>query len=380
MNDVAPVAMPLGLNAFAASMPPVLAIIVPSFNEKGNVAEVHRRVAATMGETPWELIFVDDNSPDGTADAVRTLAQDDARVRIVQRVGRRGLSSACVEGMMATAAPYVAVMDADLQHDETLLPAMLRAVRDEGADVAIGSRYVDGGSVGNWDASRSAISRMATRLGQRVMRVEVADPMSGFFLMRGETARACVPHLSAIGFKILLDMLASSRTPLRCRELPYTFRQRVAGESKLDSRVAWDYLMLLADKLVGHIVPVRFLAFALIGAVGVVVHLVTVALAFRAFGLSFVWAQTAATVAAMTFNFFLNNVITYRDSRLRGLGLVWGWLTFVAACSIGAAANVGIASYLFEQQTFWLLSAFAGILVGAVWNYAVTSVYTWRAR
>jgi len=360
---------------------PEFSIVVPTYKERANVAELVARLRRVLAGIHWEVIFVDDDSPDGTADAVRELGRVDRRVRCLQRVGRRGLSSACVEGMLASSAPYVAVMDADLQHDESLLPDMLRALRTGDVDVVVGSRYVAGGGVGNWNASRLRKSRFATWLAHFAVKVPLSDPMSGFFALRSNVLHATVRHLSAIGFKILLDILASSAQGLRVRELPYEFRERIAGESKLDSKVAWDYLMLILDKTLGRFIPVRFVVFMMVGGLGVFVHLAVLTSMFKLAGSSFLSGQSVATLVAMTFNFIVNNVFTYRDRRLSGWGWLWGWLTFVLACSIGALANVGIATYLFqEERAFWVLSAIAGIVVGAVWNYAVTSIYTWKSK
>lgn len=355
-----------------------LSIIIPTFNEKGNIAELVRRIDACMGDTRWEVVYVDDNSPDGTAQEVRRIAAEDYRVRLVHRIGRRGLSSACIEGMLASCAPLIAVMDADLQHDETLLPAMLQELGTGDIDIVVGSRYVETGSLGQWDGERERISRFATRLARLVIKADLRDPMSGFFMLRREVLYNALPNLSAIGFKILLDVFASVERPLRFKELGYTFRNRFSGESKLDSLVAWEYLMMLIDKRVGHIIPVRFVPFALIGGVGVVVHMSLLWLVFKMLGYSFMAGQATATVVAMTVNFFFNNAFTYRDRRLRGWGLLRGWISFCIACSIGAISNVGIATYLFRADTAgWALAAVSGIVVGAVWNYAVTSVYTW---
>jgi dolichol-phosphate mannosyltransferase len=360
---------------------PVLTIVVPTFNEAANVAELVRRLDACLDGRAWEVIFVDDDSPDGTATRVRALANVDPRVRVLQRLGRRGLGSACIEGMLASAAPYVAVMDADLQHDERLLPTMLETLQRGDADVVIGSRYVAGGGIGAWDESRAAMSRMATRLGRMVLPAPVADPMSGFFMLRREVLEARVRGLSGVGFKILLDLLTASREPLKVVELPFQFRERFAGASKLDSSVAWDFLMLVGDRLFGRYVPVRFVAFAAVGGAGVLVHLAILTALLQATSTSFPWAQSAATAGAMVFNYALNNLMTFRDRRLKGWRWFWGLATFVLACSVGALANVGIASYLFERRdTQWVLAALAGIAVGAVWNYAVTNAYTWSGR
>ncbi|SDP37648.1 dolichol-phosphate mannosyltransferase [Rhodoferax sp. OV413] len=356
-----------------------LSIVIPTFNEKSNIAELLRRMDSCLVQVRWEAIFVDDNSPDGTAQVVRELALQDARVRLVHRIGRRGLSTACVEGMLASSAPYVAVMDADLQHDETLLPAMLRELQTGQLDIVVGSRYVSQGSVGEWDAERAKISRIATRLASSVVKADLRDPMSGFFMLRREVLYEAMPNLSGIGFKILLDLFASVPRPMRFLELAYTFKSRFSGESKLDSMVAWEYLMLLLDKSIGRYVPVRFIPFAMIGGLGVLVHMLILLALFKGMEVDFANGQIAASVVTMAFNFLLNNAFTYRDRRLTGWGLVKGWVSFSIACSFGAAANVGIATYLFrENTTNWALAALAGIVVGAVWNYAVTAVYTWN--
>jgi len=362
-----------------ASCPPAeLAVVVPTYNEIGNIDELVQRVERSLVGSNWELIFVDDDSPDGTAARILEIARHNPRVRLLQRIGRRGLSSACIEGMLSTAAPYLAVIDADLQHDESLLPIMLGALRTEDLDIVVASRHTPGGGVGEWDKRRQAMSRFASRLGRVLIKAELADPMSGFFMLQADVLQACVRKLSGVGFKILLDIFASAPRPLRFKELPYEFRERAAGVSKLDHAVLWEYLLMLIQKAVGPTIPVRFIAFSLIGGLGVAVHMATLWVLYQGMGLAFVTGQAAAALVAMTTNFFLNNLLTYRDMRLRGRQLVWGWISFVLACSVGAVANVGIATYLFQADSYWVISALAGILVGAVWNYAVTAVYTWR--
>lgn len=357
-----------------------LAVVVPTFNERGNVATLVERLDRALAGRHWEVIFVDDDSPDGTADAVRALGRDDPRVRVIQRFGRRGLSSACIEGMCATAAPLVAVIDGDMQHDETLLPRMLDALQaDPALDLVIGSRFVDGGGTGEWDRDRVAKSAFATKLSRQVLKADLTDPMSGFFMVRTAIARALAPDLSAIGFKILLDIMTSSPRPLHFIEMPYVFRVRDGGESKLDHVVALEYLMALYDRMFGRFIPVRFAMFSVIGGLGAGVHMAVLWLLFQGVGLNFLMATIVATVVAMTFNFFLNNALTYRDRRLRGFGpMLRGWLSFCAVCAMGAVANVGVAAFLHEvQHGFWAWSALAGILVGAVWNFVLSSRFTW---
>jgi dolichol-phosphate mannosyltransferase len=356
-----------------------IAIVIPTFNERDNVIELKNRIAALLSGRAWEMVFVDDDSKDGTYDVLRAEAQRDPRLRVIQRIGRRGLSTAVVEGILSTSAPLVAVMDADLQHDERILPDMITKLTATQADLVVGSRYTEGGGVGEWNESRQTVSRVATKLSHLVIKTELSDPMSGFFLIRREAFDRAVRSLSTQGYKILLDIVASAKPPLKVAEVPYTFRTRQHGESKLDSAVTWEYIMLLVDKLIGHIIPVRFFMFMCVGGVGVLVHMVTLFTAFQLLSVSFLYAQAAAAIVAMTFNFFVNNFLTYRDKRLKGVwGLLRGLTTFYAVCSLGAVANVGIAEVMFQRGDAWWLSAVAGILVGAVWNYAASSIFTWR--
>jgi dolichol-phosphate mannosyltransferase len=356
-----------------------LAVVIPTFNERANVPTLIARLDQALVGRNWEAIFVDDDSPDGTAEAARELGRLDKRVRVIQRIGRRGLSSACIEGMCATAAPMVAVIDGDLQHDETLLPTMLALLQaDADLDVVVGSRFVAGGGTGEWDRDRLAKSALATRLSRRVLKGDLSDPMSGFFMIRSDIARRLAPQLSAIGFKILLDLMTTSATPLRFAELPYTFRVRTEGESKLDHVVAMEYLIALYDRMFGRFVPVRFAMFSAIGVLGIGVHMSVLALAIL-IGATFLVAQILGAVAAMTFNFFLNNGLTYRDRRLKGWRqLLDGWVSFCVVCSVGVVANIGIAAFLHDARAGGIAaSALIGILVGAVWNYALSSKFTW---
>ena len=377
-----PTALPQTLRAPAA-VPATgceLSVIVPTFNERDNVRELLQRLAATLGDIAWEVIFVDDNSPDQTWNVVRELAAQDSRVRCLRRIGRRGLSGACIEGILASAAPCVAVMDADLQHDETRLPVMLDLLRSGQADLVVGSRYVDGGNADSFNRQRRGASEFATMLAKRLLRVEIADPMSGFFMIRRDRFEELAPQLSVHGFKILLDIIASARATLRAVEIPYAFGSRLHGESKLDSMVALDFLGLILAKLSGDTISLRFLLFALVGSIGLLVHFATLDVAFNMLRWPFAEAQFLGAMAAMTSNFVLNNFLTYRDQRLKGWAILRGLLVFYAVCSVGLLANVGVAFSVYGQQPIWWLAGAAGALMGVVWNYAMSGLFVWRKR
>jgi len=359
-----------------------LTIVVPTRNEHDNVRPVYDALCRALRGVDWEVIFVDDESKDGTPEAVCRLANSDRRVRCIRRIGRRGLASACIEGILASSAPYVAVMDADLQHDEQLLPPMLKTlITEPHVDAVVGSRYVEHGSTGTWSRQRAFLSHLATLVAQSVLKVPLTDPMSGFFMVRRETFEGSVRRLSSMGFKILLDFLASSTRPLQIKEIPYHFRERHSGESKLDALIGWEYLMLLADKIVGHFIPIRFLVFSLVGGLGLTVHLAVLWFCLNAMLLPFAFSQATATGIAIIGNFTLNNWLTYHDCRLTGWRFVHGLFSFALICGIGAVANVGIATLLFTQQhSLWWIAGIAGAAMSAVWNFAVSSTFTWRVQ
>jgi dolichol-phosphate mannosyltransferase len=351
-----------------------LAIVVPTFNERDNVGPLLSKLDSALAGIEWEVIFVDDDSADATASAARSIARERAGVRVIQRIGRRGLSSACIEGMMATAAPFIAVMDADLQHDETLLPRMLALLKSESLDIVVASRNTAGGSVGEFAAHRRMLSTFGKNLSQFVCKCEISDPMSGFFLLDRKLLEDVVHRLSGISFKILVDILASSPRPVKLKEVPYTFR------SQLDTTNLLEYLVLLADKLFGEYVPVRFVMFTLSGVAGVIVNVVTLGVMFRVEHLTFEASQATGIFAAMTVNFLVNNWVTYRDRRLKGIRILTGLLWFYLACAVGGMTSYAVATLAYERGVPWYIAAAVGMVISSVWNYAVSSVFTWRMR
>ena len=353
-----------------------LTVVVPTFNEAPNVEPLLQKLEAALVGIDWQVIFVDDDSPDHTAAIVKSIAAIDDRVECLHRIGRRGLAGAVIEGAMASAAPYIAVMDGDLQHDERLLPQMLDRLRDGDVELVVGSRYVGGpdADASALGATREAGSRFANWLGQKVLGVPLTDPMSGFFMMRRELIESVAPKLDTAGFKILFDIVACQAEPPRFAELPYQFRTRQAGASKLDHGVVVQYLGLLTAKLTHDTVSPRFLMFAAVGASGVLVHL---AILRSLLHLGFAGAQTAAAVGAMTSNYVINNLITYRDRQKRGLGFIVGYVKFVVLCSVPLAANVAVATMVYERGPAWWVAGLAGAVVAAAWNYVTTSRAVW---
>ena len=361
-------------------MIPTVGIVVPVLNEAENIGPFFKELEACLAGESWEVIFVDDESSDDTRKAVAALAKKRGNVRLLERIGRHGLASACIEGMCSSLAPYLAVMDADLQHDPAVLGRMLSALRDGPHNLAVASRYVDGGAVGEWSKRRYQYSQIATTVSKRVTHQDLSDPMSGFFMVERELFRDCVPNLCGKGFKILLDILSTARDKVALVELPYTFRQRSAGTSKLRISILLEFAILLLDKTLGRIIPYRFILFVLVGSIGAILHLTILGILLLGFKIQFPFAQGAASLVAMVLNFTFNNSFTHLDQRLTGSRFLRGLVGFVAVCSVGALVNIEVATHFYRMSVSWWLSGLLGALIGSVWNYAVSATLVWKRR
>ncbi len=382
MSDlISPAPDPATRAPVLAAAVPELTVVVPCYNERPNVAPLIAKLDASLAGIAWEVLFVDDDSPDGTTAEARRIATHDPRVRCIRRIGRRGLASAVIEGGLASSAPFLAVMDGDLQHDETRLPLMLAALRGGACDLVVASRHLAGGDASGLASRwRHALSEGGIHVVKRILPVQLSDPLSGFFMLPRELFEHLAPALTAQGFKILLDIVLSAPPGLRVTEIPSRFHERAAGESKLDVLVVAQFAGLLIDKLLGGMVPLRFLSFAAVGALGVLVNLVVLSVALKFGGAHFTPAETIATIVAVVFNFVLNNEITYRDQRLRSARLWRGLVVFMLVSGLGAAAGIGIARALYSGHAGWTLAGATGAVIAVVWNYAVSATLVWRGR
>jgi dolichol-phosphate mannosyltransferase len=357
---------------------PELGMVLPSYDERGNIVPVLTLLRKALRGIRYEVILVDDDSEDGTADHARAIAANFPELRVIQRINRSGLASACLEGMMASHAPYLAIMDCDLQHDEQILPEMLSTLKRDHLDIVIGTRHAGGGGVGEFAAGRQLISNAGRWLSQLILKENVSDPMSGFFVLDRAFLEEVVRNVSGIGYKILLDLLASSHRPVRYKEVGYIFRSRIHGTSKLDLLVALEYFELLLDKLLRDFLPARFVIFCLIGSVGLIVNLLLFTVFTRFFKWpldgSYIWAS-AITVAV---NYALNNQLTFRRFRLKHRQFWTGLIGFYAACAIGLFAGFEVASGLRTVGMHELPAVLAGVTIGSVWNYCMSSILVWR--
>lgn len=358
-----------------------LSIVVPTFNERFNLPLLIKKVDEALLNISWEIIIVDDNSPDGTYQTAKYLARKDSRIRCIRRINRRGLAGACIEGILSSSAPFVAVMDADLQHDETLLPKMLQKLSQSDLDIVIGSRYADNGNANTgFSRKRAAMSFIASSLAKRFLNVKFNDLMSGYFMLRRDKFDEIALDLSTSGFKILLDIAVTSGSNLKSEEMGFTFRKRIIGHSKLDAMVMFDFIGLVLNKATHGLIPIRFAVFGIVGAIGVAVHMASMYFLLLIFGFRFAGAQFLSIMIAMTSNYFVNNFVTYRDAKIPNEKLLYGLFRFYLVCMAGAIANLCIAEIVYEIIPNWILASLLGVLMGSIWNYALSSLFVWNTK
>jgi dolichol-phosphate mannosyltransferase len=354
---------------------PEVTVVLPTYNERKNIPPMFERLKSALRDFRWEIVVVDDNSSDGTAEAVRAIGTVDRRVRCIRRVDRRGLSGACVEGALAAQAPIIVIMDADQQHDEQIVPQMIELLRTNCYDLVVGTRYSRGGSVAGLHGYRRQTSRVANVLARCLTGASVSDAMSGFFAIRRDVVDVLAPELSPDGFKLLLDVL-TRRMRLKIGEVPYEFRPRQEGESKLGVRVALDFAALVLSRLTRNILPQRFLLFCVVGLSGVAVHLGAL-FVLRTLGFAFNSAQVMAALVAVATNFWLNNLLTYRGQALRGWQAVRGLLIFYVICTFGLISNISVADWIVASTETWTVAGGVGAIMSAVWNYVVSATFVW---
>lgn len=368
-------------------------IVSPTYNEAENVARLAHDVGSVLSGIEYELLIADDDSPDCTWAVAEELATRNPRIRVLRRTVNRGLSSAVIEGFLTSSGEYVGVIDADLQHDPAILPQMIAAL-ESGAEIAVGSRYVHGGGTGSWNAARRFQSWFATKLAQIFLGVRLKDPMSGYFVLRRKDFNRVHKQLDASGFKILLEIIARL-APSELEEIPYTFRPRMAGQSKLSSKIVFQYLeQLWKLSSVSRYMSVRFIKFALVGASGTLVNLCAFLVFARLFGVRDWRISALATLLANLTNYLSNNAWTFTDRAHGGLSLLRGYVSYLGLSLVGmfastltfAGLTATYAIYLQRlapsKESYLLAIGFqlVAILIGTVFNYELNSRFTWGVK
>ena len=361
---------------------PTLSIVIPTYNEKDNIFRILERLKKVLKSITYEIIFIDDNSPDGTAAVIKDCIKNSSKIHLIHRIGRKGLAGAVIEGVFAANADLVAVMDCDLQHDETKLLDMIDLFsKNNSLDIVIGSRFTETGEISEkaFSKMRELGSKATTLIIKKVLNIASTDPLSGFFMVKKKSFLKSSENLQTQGFKVLADFLATSGKNIKIKEIGYSFKNRIAGESKMNFLTALELIGLVLSQILKGRVSIRFILFCMVGLSGIFVQLLITGLAMLLIN-QFPTSQTLGIVAAMTSNYFLNNIITFQERKLKSLDLIRGLFSFYLICSLGAFANIAIATYVFGFSSNWLISSFIGACFGAVWNFTLTSIFTWKSK
>jgi len=356
---------------------PLLSLVICTLDEADCIGGVLKETGEALAGVSYEIVVVDDSDDMATADVVLAYARKDARIRLIRRSGSRGLASAAIAGWEVARGDVLAIMDGDGQHDPRLVREMLVRLIAGKRDLVVASRFTEDGPSGmvGW---RYLISRAGIAFTDLMLGVHSTDPLSGLFVMRRDWFEAARPRLSGVGFKILIDVMASGPRRPKITEVGTSLRTRLGGESKLDMRVILDLAALLLDKRTRGLIPARFSLFAAVGSTGVAVHLAALTLAMESMALPFWIAQALAIFVAMNSNFFLNNVLTFRDKRLRGLALWSGLIAFDLSCAGGALLGEAVGSLAKMTGLHWVVAGVGGAFAAALWNYVAASGAVWR--
>ena len=360
----------------------ILTVIIPTYNEVGNILEIVKRLNKVLHGKKFNILFIDDNSLDGTIEKILQIKKEDDKVELIVRTTARGLASACIDGFINSNSEFVAVMDCDLQHDEKILPIMLeKLTSNNNLDLIVGSRYKeDGSSKSGFSTLRNFLSIFAISFTKFFLMIKLRDPMSGFFMIKKSKLNLLIPKLQPNGFKILADIVASSKGSLFIEEIGYDFKKRHSGESKMNLKVALELISLILSHLSYGFLSVRFILFAMVGLSGIFVQILSTYLLYEILNLPFLQSHIISVWFAMTNNFYLNNILTYRDRALNGQKYFKGLLSFYLICSIGALANVAFADFVYKNLKLWFFASMLGALLGALWNFIINSTFTWKVK
>ena len=360
----------------------LVSIILPTYNEHGNIESIIGSLLKLKDRFELEILVVDDDSPDGTGDLVKSLSRKIPEVRLIRRMGRAGLASAIKEGLLDAAGDLALVMDSDGQHDPAAVTLTLNTLIEGGFDLIVGSRFHANAEIKGLSNRRehgSSLANAAARYSLNKSYSRLTDTMSGFFALRLDRAMPFVRAVDVNGFKFLYEFLAISKGNLNVSEVPLTFQPRTHGTSKLDVAIFWDFLISVLHNLSFRLLPRRAISFGLVGTSGVFVQLVVNQVLMVIGGINFEQALPIAVIAAASSNYMINNALTFRFQRLKGTALLKGLLKFLIVASLPVLANVGVASAFHRFVSTDLITAqLAGILVVFIWNYAASSRFVWN--
>ena len=360
----------------------MISIVIPTFNEVENIVPLLKKLTLILNDFEYEIVVVDDDSPDGTSDEVNKYMKKNKRIKLITRIGRSGLSSAIKEGLIFAQGKYLLVLDGDGQHHPSFILNMLEEMQRSKYDIVIGSRFLNNSKLEGLSNERSLGSKIANKMSRISLHKnysKLTDYLSGCFCVEKEMTKKYIRKIEINGFKFLYELLSLSKGKLAVHEVPLIFKQRRFGNSKLDIAIVWDFLISIIHNLTLRLLPRRAISFGMVGISGVFVQLFITSFLVEIFLIDFYNALPFAVISAATSNFLINNQLTFRSDRLRNLGLVVGLLKFLIVASLPVIANVGITTAIYKYisaDTF--IAQIAGIAIVYAWNYLASSSFVWK--
>ena len=359
-----------------------ISFVLPTFNERNNIVFLIEEILKLTSQHEIEIIVVDDNSNDGTSEIVRNLAQLEKKIKLINRFNRFGLSSAIKEGCINATFDIIAIMDSDGQHEVKDVLNAIRKLIHKKFDVVFGSRFLKKSKIQGLSKKRQTGSILANKFARISLSRKyknLTDFMSGCIVLKRESCFLYLTKIDVNGFKFLFELLSLSKGNLNVSEVPLSFKSRTGGSSKFDIAIFWDFLISLIHTFLKRIVPRRAISFAFVGAVGVIVQLLSSYLLMIFIGFTFQLALPIAVTCAACSNFFINNWLTFRNKRLKNKELIFALFKFLLISSLPIIANVGLATSIYNLiLPSTLLSQLAGIVIVFIWNYAASSRFVWE--
>jgi len=355
-----------------------LSIVVATLNEEQNVKLLYNLIKASLDtKLKWEVIFVDDDSADDTVIKVNRLIEKNSNIKLIKRLNSRGLSSALIDGALSSNAKYILFMDSDLQHNPKFIFGMYERINRENLDIVSASRFSQNKKIGLVD-KRYKISILVNKIINKIFNINMLDSLTGFFIIEKKFFNKSVKNLSNKGFKLLLDIILSNKEYIKNQEITFEFNKRHSGFSKLDNKIIIDFIYLIIDKLIGWIVPARYILYSIVGSLGVIVQIVSFYLIYNQLNLFFSISNIISIFIAMNFNYNLNNIFTYSDLRLRGKKYIKGMFLFYFFCGFGALLNFFTSQIIFSLFSLDFFSVIIGAVIGSIWNYSMNTSFNWK--
>ena len=353
-------------------------IIIPTYNEKENILNLILEIWNQLTQLNYDIIIVDDNSPDKTGEIVKAFIQGKNLQNIIciERSWQKGLSSAIVEGMAASNSPLIIVMDGDGQHDPKDIYKFVETQKNNDLDLVIGSRFYMEESDINLSRSRFALSRFGIRLSRPFIGNRFTDPLTGFFLIKRNILKNIQNKIYKDGFKILFDILMLKKD-ISSQEIQITFRKRLAGDSKLNISTLAHLMGQIVENLSHRIIPSTFFVFSFIGATGVFIHLLAL-YSFLGVGFDYIFSNFIGSILALTSNYLLNNYLTFNNLHKTLRSRISGLFKYSLFNSLSLMANIGVASFLYLDNFSVAISTLFGISAGLLLNYFLSKNIVFR--